>query len=242
MMETKVVQAPELMIPDEPGAVVLSGFTNAKVLNTNDKALAPPLIKIAQRAYTMIMPRVFVDGRSESGASFGSFSTKGPLWVSAEAGRPLPPAWSDTWPNRPTGWKVYRSPAEYKSALGIRRKRFVQSGLAANSYKVRGLGPNRVKLGPMGGRGGKGKLTNAQIMRRQARNAKHAPIALSRAEARELVQMAQTMITPQLISSAYYAKLSASWRAKLRARENALDRLRRKEQAARRKLAKERRQ
>ena len=241
MMETALVDAPDLMIPEHPDAVVISGFANPKIWNDNDKALALPLLKIAQRAYTLIMPRVFITGQSDTGAKFGPFSTKGPIWINADTtGKPLPPAWSDTWRNKPTGWKVYKSSASYKAALGIRSKRFVESGRAVASYAVRAITPRRVKLAPSGGRG-KGKLTNAKIMREQARHAKFAPLSLTRPEATELAKMAATLLTPQLISSAYYASLSRSWRGKLAARENALRRLQNTEARVKRRLAKERR-
>ena len=63
----------EAMISTTGAAIVISGFASAKVLNSNDRTLALPLIELAKAGYSMVMPRTFVRGRSSSGGSYGQF-------------------------------------------------------------------------------------------------------------------------------------------------------------------------
>lgn len=233
MMKVRKVQSPADMNPSTPGAMVVSGFSNNKVLTDNDRALALPLIEVAKMAYALIMPRAFVKGQAADGGAFGQFSTKEKpdgLWIGP--GRPQP---RGEWYRRGR-WAIYRSSADYMARLGVPTPRFVLTGQAAQSYVIKPMGPNRVKIQPKGGRPGKGSPTNARVMRFNARRLGKNPIMPNAADIKALGELAVTIMSPQLIDSAYWASVGVAARKKLRTRRNALRTLITKERTARQKI------
>ena len=227
----------EAMISTTGAAIVISGFASAKVLNSNDRTLALPLIELAKAGYSMVMPRTFVRGRSSSGGSYGQFSQTVPekgFWVPPS--RPHPPGADYAISSGShAGWKVYKSPSAYREAMGQTSKRFVLTGRAARSYKVKPMGPTRVKLAASGGRG-KGQPTNAKLMGILARRGRKSPIRPSAAEVKKLGILAMSILTPQLIESAYWSQLALAARKKLAGRQRGLETLKRSERKARAKI------
>lgn len=202
--------------------MVVSAFAVKNVWNLSDKATALPLIELAKLYYSLFIPRVFVKGEAADGGSFGAFTQK-QRWTWIESHRPHPPGFE----LKRGGRALYRSMGDYRRALGMRRPRFVESGRIARSFQIRAMTPRRVRIAPRGGRQGRDP-SNQKLLGFVARKWRKSPVKPNASELRQIMQMAAVIYPPQLINQAVRRELGFNARKKLRTRQNALERIRKR--------------
>lgn len=206
--------------------IAVSAFAVADLWDLSDKATVLPLVQLAQLYYSLFIPRVFVRGEAADGGSFGAF-TQRERWTWIESHRPQPPGYE----LKRGGRALYRSIGHYRRALGMRRPRFVESGRIARSFQVRAMTPRRVRIAPRGGRRGR-EPSNQKLLGFVARKWRKSPVKPNAKELREIIEMAAVIYPPQLLNKAVRRELAFNARKKLRTRQNALDRIRKRMRAA----------
>tara|TARA_R100001510_G_scaffold14607_1_gene11915 strand:+ start:3255 stop:3983 length:729 start_codon:yes stop_codon:yes gene_type:complete len=231
----------ELKLVDDPAGVrglkhmVMSAFATQKVWDLASKNAVLPLMNMQQLAYSLIVPRVFQEGRTATGSAFQpAFSTKKTrYWVLPH--RPQPPGFVEE-SKHYKGRKRYESAAHYRRLLGMTRPRLVESGRLARSLKIKALGPRKVRITATGGRPGerRGSSTNAKLLQNLVRGRyKVSVIKPSKREIKELVNLAVEIFTPQLLNQAIAQEQVFNARKRFATRERATKKALRRSKIAR---------
>lgn len=236
MIEVAVIKDPAAMSGGD--LVVVAAFGTPKVWDTSSRAAALPLIEIQRLAYSLILPRVFTQGRSDTGGSFSPpYSTKKTrYWVDKH--RPQPPGFVERSVRYP-GRVRYESASHYRRALGMTTPRFVESGRLARSFKIKALGPRKVRITATGGRPGerRGSSTNAKLLQNLVRGRyKNSVIKPSRRELQKLTKLTMEIYPAQLLNKAIRQEMAFNARKRFARRQRALEQILKRQRAAQRQV------